>query len=110
MQEFRGAAAVLQKEVVDAWRASCEQLKIESVDETEGTKRVAQAFQRVQDDLGRLLGGLPSTAAQPEIESTDTETAGEGRESRSADETQRTESEPEAVKSDQGLHAPEAQS
>jgi len=99
MQGFGDAEAGLLKEVTESWQTSCKRLKVESVDETEGTKRVAQAFRRVQDDLGRLLRGLSPTAPQPETESTDTEIAGERRESRSAHESRRTESEPEAAPS-----------
>jgi hypothetical protein len=65
IQAFRGAAAELQKEVVEVWRASCEQLKVESVDEPEGAKCVTPAFRRVQDDLGRLLDGLQPSVPQP---------------------------------------------
>ncbi len=58
MRALRDEAAELLEEVTSSWRASCERLAVTFEDDTEEVKDLAQPFDRVRDDLRRLLPEL----------------------------------------------------
>jgi hypothetical protein len=66
MRAFRDARAELLEEVTTSWRSGCARLVVTFEDDTEEVKNLTQAFDRVRDDLWRLLPKLLQAEATPE--------------------------------------------
>jgi hypothetical protein len=74
MRVFRDEADEILEEVSSAWRAISGRFAVALEDDAQETKRLAQPFHRVRDDLRRLLHDMPVEAAGA-IAQADTETA-----------------------------------
>jgi DNA-binding XRE family transcriptional regulator len=78
MRVFRDETTELLEEVTSLLRASSERLAVTFDDEAEEVKGLAQPFHRVQDDLRRLLHGLPSASKTSESAQWDVQPAAGG--------------------------------
>jgi hypothetical protein len=72
MLAFQDEAAKLFEQVIDAWRRGSSRLTLSFDDGAEDIKTLAEAVDRVRNDLRKLLQGLPPAAVVPFIDLTQT--------------------------------------